>query len=193
MRSTLDSTCLSVQVLVERIELVSLSRFRQTYYEETFSVQSIMWTTSTTKSAEVRGSKNVLAKICIMSLWKGGACFVWPVQQQKKNNVKSWLLVHWKSWKSTFIQVKIHMRNVPFGNMISECFPLTSKYRNEVHWIQFGKVQRLCANYNFLPTKTQCRPSSEAQSWLWPFSGHSLARNCSQFFIQFKITQIGLE
>ena len=140
-----------------------------------------MWTTSTTKSAEVRGSKNVLAKICIMSLWKGGACFVWPVQQQKKNNVKSWLLVHWKSWKSTFIQVKIHMRNVPFGNMISECFPLISKYRNEVHWIQFGKVQRLCANYNFLPTKTQCRPSSEDQSWLWPFSCNKLLAVLSNF------------
>lgn len=66
------------------------------------------------------------------------------------------------------------MRNVPFGNMISECFPLISKYRNEVHWIQFGKVQRLCANYNFLPTKTQCRPSSEDQSWLWPFSCNKL-------------------
>ena len=52
--------------------------------------------------------------------------------------------------------------------------PLISKYRNEVHWIQFGKVQRLCANYNFLPTKTQCRPSSEDQSWLWPFSCNKL-------------------
>ena len=59
-------------------------------------------------------------------------------------------------------------------NMISERFPLISKFRNEVHWIQFGKVQRLCANYNFLPTKTQCRPSSEDQSWLWPFSCNKL-------------------
>ena len=76
MRSTLDSTCLSVQVLVERIELVSLSRLCQTYYEETFSVQSIMWTTSTTKAVQVRGSKNVLVKIGIASLWKRDACCV---------------------------------------------------------------------------------------------------------------------
>ena len=73
------------------------------------------------------------------------------------------------------------MRNVPFGNMISKRFPLISKYRNEVHWIQFGKVQRLCANYNFLPTKTQCRPSSEDQSWLWPFSCNKLLAVLSNF------------
>ena len=76
MRSTLDSTCLSVQVLVERIELVSVSCLCQTYYEETFSVQSIMWTTSTTKAVEVRGSKDVLAKIGITGLWKRDACCV---------------------------------------------------------------------------------------------------------------------
>ena len=108
MRSTLDSTCLSVQV--ERIELVSSSSLCQTYYEETSSVQSIMWTTSTTKAVEVRMSEDVLAKNGITSLWKRDACCLWPIQQQKKNNVKCWLLVHSKicKWKSTFIQV-------PFG------------------------------------------------------------------------------
>ena len=100
----------------------------------------------------------------------------------EKNNVKWWLLVHWKSWKwkSTFIQVKIHMRNVPFGNM--NVFPWYQNTEMRSTGSNLEKCRGCVQTIIFFQLKLNAglhpRPNLDFDLFL--------ATNCSQFLSNFK-------